>query len=101
MKVGVTEREVSKPPAKSTFIMKCDIPGLEPGEQVVWLKDQQVFNPMSDRVRLGPLGRIATFLPVEPEDSGLYTCVSELSGTTLSQIVEVGPPLYPGLCYLS
>ncbi|XP_052682281.1 uncharacterized protein LOC128162900 isoform X14 [Crassostrea angulata] len=96
VKVGVTEREVSKPPAKSTFIMKCDIPGLEPGEQVVWLKDQQVFNPMGDRVRLGPLGRIATFLPVEPEDSGLYTCVSELSGTTLSQIVEVGPPLYPG-----
>lgn len=94
--VGVTERQVSRRPANSAFMMKCMIPGLAPDERVVWLKEQQVFDPIADRVRFGPLGRTIAFLPLRPEDAGYYTCVSELTGTTLSQVLEVGPPLYPG-----
>nr|XP_022304452.1 uncharacterized protein LOC111111646 isoform X11 [Crassostrea virginica] len=93
--VGVTERQVTRRPANSAFMMRCMIPGLAPDERVVWLKEQQVFDPIADRVRFGPLGRTIAFLPLRPEDAGYYTCVSELTGTTLSQVLEVGPPLYP------
>lgn len=94
--MGVTDRPESTVPEKSISDLVCPIRGLDKNEKVVWLKDGRVFMPSGDRVKFSRLGRTITFSPVVADDAGLYSCVSELSGTTLSQILKVGKPIYPG-----
>ncbi|XP_061179522.1 uncharacterized protein LOC133188156 [Saccostrea echinata] len=93
--IGVTDRPVSTIPARTTYKLFCRIPNLEPTEKVVWLKNEQVFLPSGSRIRFSPRGRVVTFSTLLEQDSGMYSCVSELSGTTISQILDVGKPIYP------
>lgn len=70
----------------------CNIPNLDPGYQITWLKDGQRFEPQSQRVQLVANSRKLEFSSVYPEDAGTYTCTAnDEMGTSYTTDVNVYP----------
>lgn len=66
----------------------CDIPNLQPFDNVRWFKNGNPFEVQNQRIQMVDRNRKIQFSSVYPEDAGTYTCQSD-EGKTYS--VQLNP----------
>lgn len=95
--VNLAERVTSQAFALGRFQLFCNIPTLDPLDEVAWYKDTQLFLPAVGRdITFSAEGRSITFGRIRETDAGVYTCISQRTGDEVSQEVIVSQPIYPG-----
>lgn len=96
--VNLAEKITSHAYALGRFQLFCNIPTLDPLDEVAWFKDNQLFLPAVGRdITFSAKGRNITFDRIMESDAGVYSCISQRTGDQVSQEVIVNQPIYPGI----